>query len=236
MSAHPPLFIAHRPRSRRPRTWALALTLWSLGRTAQAQDGAWFVASRVRADDPDLVRAGLHPVPSAALAEGAQVLHTATVEVDDAHEALVMQVSPREDPSPMNVHSGTVLLLREPCGWRATVLMREEPEPRSDSSVGDGWRVVLERGHRVLVLRHVLTTPCENASGHGHHTYRQDRALRVYLAAGEVRWFECMSQYDDEDGTIPWHVPDPHGGNARRPAPRWCRAPALTEWRPPPPP
>lgn len=181
------------------------------------------------------MRAGYHLAPTAALAEGASVLQASAVEVDETHEALVMEVSPREDPSPMNFNSGTVLLIHGPRGWRATVLMREEPEPMDDASVGDGWRVVLDRGHRVLVLRHLLTARCENESGHGHHGFRQSRALRVRLVDGEPRWSECMSQDDDEEGAIPWHVPAPRYDNARGPAPRWCRAPAITEWRPPPP-
>lgn len=236
MSTHPGLFSAHRARSRRPGTWALILTLWFLGRTAQAQDVAsWSLASRVRPDDPDLVRAGFYAAPTSALAEGARVLHAAAVDVDDTHEALVMEVSPREDPSPMNVQSGTVLLLREARGWRAVVLAREEPMLSDDASVARGWRVVLDRGRRALVLSFELATGCENASGHGHHSFRQYRAIRVRLVGGEPRWFECLRQEDDEDGAVPWHVPDPNGGSARRPAPRWCRAPALTAWTPPEP-
>jgi len=214
--------------------WLLGLSLWLLGHSVHAQLGAALAPeARWRSDDPDLVRPGLHATPAAALAEGATVLHVEQVDVDDTYESLVMQVAPRADPSPMNFHSGTVLLVHMPRGWHGEVLVREDLQWRQRESVIAGWSVVRDRGRRELILRFVHSSGAENYSGHGHHLFRQDQRQRVRRVAGMVRLDACVAEHDDETGDVPWYIPDSQG-NARRPVPRWCRARAQTDWRPPP--
>lgn len=240
MTAHPVVFSSRRARFRRPQTWALVLTAWLLGRTARAQEvddlrpaeNPFALVMRHRHDDPDLVRAGIHPTPAAALAPGAQVLQFAAVDLDARHEGLVMAVAPQEDPSPENDRPGTVLAVRDARGWRATVLFRESPQdPAGVSSISDvGWDVVTLHGRRALVLRHTTNDLCENSSGGGHHFIHVQRATLLRWTDG-VRFTLCAREEDEEIGAGAWHTPDPEGGSARRPAPAWCRARATASWR-----
>lgn len=243
MSAHPAVFSSSRARLRRPQTWALVLTAWLVGRTARAQDADAYVSRgaddpfgfvmRHRHDDPDLLRAGIHPTPTAALAPGARVLRFAAVDLDARHEGLVMAVAPRDDPAPENEHPGAVLLVRDARGWRATVLFREEPSGLAHAPwiSALGWDVVSLRGRRALVLRLTTGDACENASGRGRHTFTTEHATLLRWVDGQVHFSSCQRVEDAEEGVIPWHTPDAEGGAARGPAPGWCRARATVSWR-----
>lgn len=197
-------------RRRRAGVWACGLAVWFQAHGAWAQrleesvplQGAleWVDGSmsplRWRDDDPDLIRAGVVASPEATLAEGARIVASASVDLDeDGRDERVLQIAPRDDPSPENTFAGVVLVWRVDGGWRAQVLARNAPwydreygswETRRPSSPY-AWSVVRDGRRRRLVIAYTDSVMGENPDGHGHGTWRHDALVRLRLVDGEVR-------------------------------------------------
>lgn len=188
-------------RARSCAPWVLGLALCVRAPTAEAQERPWSTQRTLeyQADDggratdpqdPDLVRAGVHPTLDEALARAVTTERHSAADLDgDGRIDLLLVVTPRRDPYPFNRAPGLVLARAVAGGWSATVVARRwQPEREAnDSSDRYAWMPpVVGRQGALLVIDD------QNNVSHDPHDYyehavsfvRVDRAGRLWQVGG----------------------------------------------------
>lgn len=161
--------------------------------------------SRVRVDDPDLIRGGSWPTAEAGIAVSARVLSAIEVDLDgDGVSERMMSVAPCEDPAPQNERPGIVVARRAERGWSLRVLLR--PEPFSTNEYA--WRVSRDRGRPRVVL-FVHTSHLEERDIGGRENVDEDFLLRLTLAHGVPAVDALCTRTDRPSATHGWRALTP---------------------------
>ncbi len=196
------------PHARAYLPWLMGLAWCVRTATAEAQPERWQARRQestgcrnvpheapTDAEDPDLVRAGVHPTLEGALAAGATAAHAGSADFDgDGRVDRMLVVTPRRDPYPYNHAPGLVLARAVVGGWRAAVVARDwQPwRTRAGADVDFRWMppVVGRRGALLVVDDRRRVEEASLGYDEHHVSFvRVDRDGALWYVGGD-RWTE----------------------------------------------